>query len=48
MSGGIHQSLDESFKKGKWVSFPDGGCSCCHGKCNRIHEDGEVDFFEPM
>jgi hypothetical protein len=46
MSGGIYQSLDESFKKGKWVGFPEGGCSCRH-KCVRIHPDSKDDYYEP-
>lgn len=46
MSGKIHQTLQESFSNGDWKSFPDGGCSC-PGKCVRLHEDGDDDYFEP-
>jgi hypothetical protein len=46
MSGKLHQSVQDSFKDGEWVKFPDGGCSCTWGKCTRLHEDGENDFFE--
>jgi hypothetical protein len=45
MSGGIYKDLQESFAKGKWQSFPDGGCSCTH-KCTRLHADGEADYYE--
>lgn len=46
MSGGTYQSLAESFQNGKWVPFPNGGCSCTLGKCTRLHADGDADFFE--
>lgn len=45
MSGQIYQSLEESFAKGKWKEFPDGGCSCRH-KCSRLHDDSKTDYFE--
>ena len=47
VSGKVHQSLQDSFKNGTWVNFPKGGCSCSLGKCTRLHEDGEDDFYEP-
>jgi len=47
MSGKIYQSLQESFDHGDWVEFPYGGCSCGFGKCNRLHDDGTEDYFEP-
>jgi len=46
MSGQIHQSLADSFKNGKWVKFPEGGCSCS-SKCARIHPESTEDWFEP-
>jgi hypothetical protein len=46
MSGGTFKTLKESFKKGKWVSFPDGGCSSPE-KCIRLNPEAKEDFFEP-
>lgn len=47
MSRKTHKSLKEAFKKGEWVHFPYGGCSCTWGKCNRLHDDATEDFYEP-
>ena len=44
VSGKIHQTLEESFEKGKWKNFPEGGCSCTK-KCIRLYQSGE-DYFE--
>lgn len=46
MSGKTYATVEDAFKKGKWQSFPDGGCSCLK-KCSRLHEDGEGDYYEP-
>jgi hypothetical protein len=47
MSGGIYKNIQDSFKKGKWASFPEGGCSCTVGKCVRLNPDGNNDYYEP-
>lgn len=47
MSRKTHKSVQDAFKDGKWVSFPEGGCSCTWGSCNRIDPASEDDFFEP-
>jgi hypothetical protein len=46
MSGQVYKDLQESFQKGKWVKFPDGGCSCSE-KCVRLHPDSSEDWYEP-
>ncbi len=45
MSGAVYKDLAESFKKGKWQSFPDGGCSCSR-RCVRLYTDGDADYYE--
>jgi hypothetical protein len=47
MSGKTYQTLLDSFKNGDWQEFPYGECSCTWGKCNRLHDDGIDDYFEP-
>jgi hypothetical protein len=35
-------------QKGRWVSFPEGGCSCSLGICTRLPgAKGERDYYEP-
>lgn len=43
----LQEVVDEISEKGRWTEFPYGGCSCTFGKCNRLHEDGTNDFYEP-
>lgn len=46
VSGKVHANVDESIRNGKWVDFPNGGCSH-HLKCSRLFPESNNDFFEP-
>lgn len=48
MSGRNYDNIESALTKIEWTEFPYGGCSCIMGKCKRLHEDGEFDFFEPV
>lgn len=48
MSGLTYKNIETALQKIEWTKFPFGGCSCTFGKCKRIHEDGTIDFFEPL
>lgn len=48
VSGKRFKDVKEAVKKGVWKKFPDGGCACSFGKCNRIDPEGEHDLYEPL
>jgi hypothetical protein len=46
MTGNIYPP-GKPLQEMEMTEFPYGGCSYTWGKCNRLHEDGTDDYFEP-
>lgn len=46
-SDGIYPNVSEALKNGKWFEVIEEGCYCNLGKCNRLYEDGDDDYYEP-
>jgi len=49
MSGRSYRSVQESLSsRDGWVEFPDGGCACTFGACNRLDPvAGDHDWYAP-
>ncbi len=47
VSNETYPNLENALKNGKFFTVLEAGCYCNYGKCTRLHEDGDADWYEP-